>query len=486
MKKIIAFTFLLLPIMVYAQNEAAEDTTARAAITDAGKPTGRIAEMVMAKGGGKLVSGDGKLELIIPAGALSKKTTISIQPVSNTMPNGNGLSYRLEPSGIKFLQPVQLVFHYDPEESQDSLQLLMAIAMQDEEGQWYGLNKFTLDTLAKTISGNINHFSVWATYDKLKLRFNIPRTRIKVTRSYVMQICGMDSRTPTDKEHSQNGEEWEKKFQQKYGNDAMSPLSSWKPPQKAIWRVNRIIKGNAEFGILDKGIVDESKTEFNIYVAPRNVPDLNPVTISVDLIGASFMINGKKVKNLDLKTRVLIYDDAYEVAMISSTIGFAGPRAGKVAYSDTGSFVVSLNGKKTKLIEKINNNTTANLEYTNGACTITTEKPGAGSIHLVGGEIVIVTPATANQPAIVEIIFKRTPLILPLLKSDCPPIGKGDHIITTTAGVNAMMAEWSRAFPIKVKFEAKEGSQMIEQIGTEGSDLFFQVWVRKIGKGEDD
>ena len=45
--------------------------------------------------------------------------------------------------------------------------------MQDDKGQWYGLNKFTLDTVAKTISGNINHFSVWATYDKLKLIFTL-------------------------------------------------------------------------------------------------------------------------------------------------------------------------------------------------------------------------------------------------------------------------------------------------------------------------
>ena len=40
--------------------------------------------------------------------------------------------------------------------------------MQDDKGQWYGLKEFTLDTVVKTITGNINHFSVWATYDKLK------------------------------------------------------------------------------------------------------------------------------------------------------------------------------------------------------------------------------------------------------------------------------------------------------------------------------
>ena len=74
----------------------------------------------MNKDGGTLVSRDGTVELIIPAGALSKKTNMSIQPITNLMPNGNGLAYSLEPSGIQFQKPVQLVFHYDPEESEDS------------------------------------------------------------------------------------------------------------------------------------------------------------------------------------------------------------------------------------------------------------------------------------------------------------------------------------------------------------------------------
>ncbi|MEO5563098.1 MAG: hypothetical protein ABIR18_06670, partial [Chitinophagaceae bacterium] len=90
MKKIIVFTLILFSTGASAQNNAVEDTTARLAITEAGKPDGKIAEKSMNKNGGTLVSGDGNLELIIPSEALSKKTTISIQPISNMFSNGNG------------------------------------------------------------------------------------------------------------------------------------------------------------------------------------------------------------------------------------------------------------------------------------------------------------------------------------------------------------------------------------------------------------
>jgi len=134
MKKIIAFISLFISLTASAQNDATDDTTATPAITETGKANGKISEMKMNKDGGTLVSGDGNLELIIPSGALSKKTTISIQPITNMVPNGNGQAYRLEPSGIQFQKPVQLVFHYDEEESKDSMQLLMGIAMQDDKG----------------------------------------------------------------------------------------------------------------------------------------------------------------------------------------------------------------------------------------------------------------------------------------------------------------------------------------------------------------
>ena len=278
MKKIIVIIFLFAAVNVSAQDIPPEDTTAKPAITEIGKPDGAKAEMIIGKDGGSFTSSDGKIRLIIPEGAVSKKTTFSIQPVTNLMPNGNGKAYRLEPSGIQFQKPVQLVFHYDPEESEDSMQLLMAIAIQDDKGQWYGLNKFTLDTVAKTISGNINHFSIWARYDKLKLivfsnnNSNIAglTPRLKVKKWAGLAIIGVGV---TPKPATENS------------NDELSELSTWMPPTKLIWRVNRIIKGDDAVGKLVKGEIDESKGRFNDYKAPDNIPKQNPVAISVELVG---------------------------------------------------------------------------------------------------------------------------------------------------------------------------------------------------------
>ena len=78
MKKIAALILFCVSVNASAQNDTAEDTTAQPAITAAGKPNGKKAEMKMNKDGGKPVSGDGMLELTIPSGALAKKTTLSV------------------------------------------------------------------------------------------------------------------------------------------------------------------------------------------------------------------------------------------------------------------------------------------------------------------------------------------------------------------------------------------------------------------------
>lgn len=168
MKKIVLIIFLSMSLSASAQNAAAEDTIATRVITDVGKPQGTKSETRIDKDGGNLESTDGMVQLIIPAGAVSKKTVISIQPITNTMTNGNGKAYRLGPSGILFQKSVQLIFHYDEEEFKDSMHLLMGIAMQDDKGQWLSLKKFALDTVAKTIGGNINHFSDWSNFAAIK------------------------------------------------------------------------------------------------------------------------------------------------------------------------------------------------------------------------------------------------------------------------------------------------------------------------------
>lgn len=122
MRKIIAIALLFIAVSAIAQN--GPDTTAGPVITAIGKPDGAKTEIKINKDGSSLQSSDGMVALIIPEGAVPKNTVISIQPISNLMANGNGKAYRLEPSGIKFKKPLQLIFNYDDEEIKDSMQLL--------------------------------------------------------------------------------------------------------------------------------------------------------------------------------------------------------------------------------------------------------------------------------------------------------------------------------------------------------------------------
>src|SRR5882724_5183128 len=60
------------------------------AITTIGTPVGNPVTGNIDASGGSLTSADGKLGLVIPPGALSASTAISIQAVTNTAPGGVG------------------------------------------------------------------------------------------------------------------------------------------------------------------------------------------------------------------------------------------------------------------------------------------------------------------------------------------------------------------------------------------------------------
>jgi hypothetical protein len=94
MKNIFVFALLFDSMLAFARDRAM-DTILQPAITQAGKCTGKITEKKLDKEGGELQSADGKLELIIPPDALSKKTNISIQSVTNLAPNDIAEGYGL-------------------------------------------------------------------------------------------------------------------------------------------------------------------------------------------------------------------------------------------------------------------------------------------------------------------------------------------------------------------------------------------------------
>ena len=157
--------------------------------TAIGKADGKEITKEIGKEGGKIVSEDGMVELIIPEGALSKKRKISIQPIVNLVANGRGKAYRLEPNGLQFEKPVTLIYYYSENELSGTLPELKGLAWQDEKGKWEALQEVKLDTVAKTISSQILHFSNYSSFDRMTLVPVSARVKIETTISLMIRFA---------------------------------------------------------------------------------------------------------------------------------------------------------------------------------------------------------------------------------------------------------------------------------------------------------
>jgi hypothetical protein len=133
--------------------------------TPVGFPNGIPVSKTIGAGGGT-VSIDGEVNVEIPSGALTVDTEITIQPINNNAPNGNGNAYRLGPEGTTFSKPVKLTFPYTPIVDGPAI---TGIAFQDDDGIWYSNGKFSWNKVEGTVSTETTHFSDWTTFDELRV-----------------------------------------------------------------------------------------------------------------------------------------------------------------------------------------------------------------------------------------------------------------------------------------------------------------------------
>jgi hypothetical protein len=137
-------------------------------VTEEGTPTETPKTAVIGVNGGKLVSRDGKLEINIPAGALSANTTIGVASITNTSSAGFGLNYRLTPH-MNFNNPVKLTFSYAGSEDSIGNTAGLGITYRDEQGVWQLKRRSKLDAANKKISVETDHFSDWAASRLIKV-----------------------------------------------------------------------------------------------------------------------------------------------------------------------------------------------------------------------------------------------------------------------------------------------------------------------------
>ncbi|ULQ55948.1 hypothetical protein KJS94_14960 [Flavihumibacter rivuli] len=134
-----------------------------------GMPSGALQTFTIGAGGGQFGSTDGRITVIIPAGAVAQNTSFQLQPINSTCDAGVGNGYRLLPHGQQFNKPVTIRFHYESLTDSIAAEDALAVAYQDQQGVWQMIQKPVIDKANKKLSVTTDHFSDWILITWLKI-----------------------------------------------------------------------------------------------------------------------------------------------------------------------------------------------------------------------------------------------------------------------------------------------------------------------------
>ena len=441
MKNIIVILLILFfdhNLSIAQTSEGYATDSAKLFISGFGKAVGSAATLKIGKEGGTIRSDDGRVEVIFPEGALKKKTEISIQPVSNTMPGANGPTYHLQPAGLQFEKPAGIVFHYNEDELSGNSPELLGIAMQDEKGQWHGLRDFTIDSINKTIKGSINHFSYWVNYFTASI--TPESARLKVNKELMLQINSYSM---------SNDEE-------------LPPLSIIRASIPPVWTVNGITNGNAAVGTVR---TNNQVPWASLFRAPAALPARNPVAVTTEIKGLNFKIGSQTFTSLKLISNILIYDKAYEVKLESwndnTSAGMCTMRI-----TDNASFVVQLEGNRPKVVDVQNSLLQQPVKAGCPCSFIWINRPICnGPIHIAPVQSTVLVPANPpGQPYNqVKIMFQPMSTMLPVFQYTCPK----SNGVTPSFAIPAM--------PRYVEFYTKNEKQVIMEAGDDSNGFKMTV-----------
>ncbi len=243
---------------------AVTDTASGPSATAVGTATGTVVTASIGAAGGSLTSGDGKLVLTVPAGALAANTTIGIQPITNFAHGKIGSAYRLTPDGQTFSQPVSLSFAYADEDLVGAGIDVLGVAFQTTAGLWRWAGDPTVNAAAKTVSVNTTHFTDWSRVKGIQMRPPSKAVRVKGSVSLVITDC-----YPVSTTDPRTGDQLAYLGYRCDGDDdvaVLNPISDWS--------VNGVLGGGSV-----TGTVTGSGTS-GTFVAPATKPSPNNVTVS--------------------------------------------------------------------------------------------------------------------------------------------------------------------------------------------------------------
>lgn len=446
MKKIIVSFLLLSAMIVVAQNDTSQLQSLELSDSTAfGTPDGKSVSKEIGGAGGTIISEDGRIELIFPLGALTANRTISIQPTTNLSPNGTGKAYQLEPSGIQFKKPVQIIFRYTDEEAEECPPDLMGLAMQDHTGKWGFIEYEEWDSTGKILSGFIQHFSGLSNVNKLQLR--LTEEEIIVNGKVSVDIVDISRKWGS----AMAGLSLEGQYA--YGKiDINAPV---------LWYVNGIQNGNSSMGSVtpyaDPTWKGNAKHIFAIFTAPENLPKKNPATITADV----FVFSGKTkvfLRARSLKCKINIYDE-YEIKITAVWDNTnIRPKLGTTKWVDSSGFDLKL-GAKSEISNIKNSLFQLEEEHFTPTCQFTFSNSNSciGLIHISGMKGVGISYGSGSVYAAATIDFEqRQKIVMPIINiTSCK--GRGVPPQPQSTMLNALFA-----FPNRLKFELKDVEQKIE------------------------
>jgi hypothetical protein len=118
-----------------------------------------ITTMMVGEAGGSLSSANGRLDVSVPPGAVASDVAFTIQQIDSPRAGAVGQVFELGPSGMTFLKPVTLGFHFSEADlgtnSPEALQVATLAT-----GGWEMVPS-TCDLTTGIVSGGVLHFSPW-------------------------------------------------------------------------------------------------------------------------------------------------------------------------------------------------------------------------------------------------------------------------------------------------------------------------------------
>jgi hypothetical protein len=303
LKLIVGFTFLSFFMISCDKGNTPIAQSTDPIVTEVGTVAGEENSSSIGSSGGSITSEDGNLTVIIPSGALSTETNISVLPITNEAPLGLGNGYRLEPEGTTFSKPIRLTFHFNDQLLKGTLPDFLWIVSQTTDGSWNAMLKSTVDPVAKTVTIETSHFSDWALGRFIDLSLNPTSTTIQKGQSVQLKLYGFARGSDLQDDDDLaplipvNGED-------------LTPLTPIPPVESRLmsfkikkWTLNGsaapVSNGNGSLNVSNDGA---------IYKAPDQKPTKNPVTISVEL---ETRYNDQSMGSYILSSLIMVVSDYY-------------------------------------------------------------------------------------------------------------------------------------------------------------------------------